>query len=306
MRRILVTSALPYANARYPHRASGRVHPDRHLGAVPEAARQPLHLHVRRRHARHGDHDPRPAGRPQRGSVDRRDAGGPRARLRRLRHRVRQLRQHAQRGEPRAVRRDSGSRSARPGWSKEQDVEQLYDPQAGTFLADRFVRGTCPKCKSPDQSGDNCSKCGHHYSPTELIDPRSTLSGATPEVRIVAAPVHRAREAARLSGRVDAIGRALAAGDRQLPEGPLSRRAAARLGHLAAGAVLRLRDSRQPRQLLVRLVRRADRLHGLARSSGAIARARSSTTGGDRPTARSTTSSARTSRTSTRCSGPAC
>ncbi len=66
---------------------------------------------------------------------------------------------------------------------KERDVEQLYDPQAGTFLADRFVRGTCPKCKSPDQPGDNCSKCGHHYSPTELIDPRSTLSGATPEVR---------------------------------------------------------------------------------------------------------------------------
>ena len=65
----------------------------------------------------------------------------------------------------------------------QRDVAQLYDPQAGTFLADRFVRGTCPKCKSPDQPGDNCSKCGHHYSPTDLIDPRSTLSGATPEVR---------------------------------------------------------------------------------------------------------------------------
>jgi methionyl-tRNA synthetase len=69
------------------------------------------------------------------------------------------------------------------GFVKERDVAQLYDPQAGTFLADRFVRGTCPKCKSPDQPGDNCSKCGHHYSPTDLIDPRSTLSGATPEVR---------------------------------------------------------------------------------------------------------------------------
>ena len=69
------------------------------------------------------------------------------------------------------------------GLVKERDVEQLYDPQAGTFLADRFVRGTCPKCKSPDQPGDNCSKCGHHYSPSELIDPRSTLSGATPEIR---------------------------------------------------------------------------------------------------------------------------
>jgi methionyl-tRNA synthetase len=69
------------------------------------------------------------------------------------------------------------------GLVKERDVEQLYDPQAGVFLADRFVRGTCPKCGAPDQPGDNCSKCGHHYSPTELIEPRSTLSGATPEVR---------------------------------------------------------------------------------------------------------------------------
>ena len=69
------------------------------------------------------------------------------------------------------------------GLVKERDVEQLYDPQAGTFLADRFVRGTCPKCGAADQPGDNCSRCGHHYSPTELIDPRSTLSGATPEVR---------------------------------------------------------------------------------------------------------------------------
>jgi methionyl-tRNA synthetase len=69
------------------------------------------------------------------------------------------------------------------GLVKEADVEQLYDPQAGTFLADRFVRGTCPKCKSPDQPGDNCSVCGHHYSPTDLANPVSTLSGATPEVR---------------------------------------------------------------------------------------------------------------------------
>ncbi|MEZ6123492.1 MAG: class I tRNA ligase family protein [Planctomycetaceae bacterium] len=46
------------------------------------------------------------------------------------------------------------------GLVKEKDVAQLFDPQAGTFLADRFVRGTCPKCKSPDQPGDNCSSCG--------------------------------------------------------------------------------------------------------------------------------------------------
>jgi methionyl-tRNA synthetase len=69
------------------------------------------------------------------------------------------------------------------GLVKERDVEQLYDPQVGTFLPDRFVRGQCPKCGSPDEPGDNCSRCGHHYSPAELINPRSTLSGATPELR---------------------------------------------------------------------------------------------------------------------------
>ncbi len=69
------------------------------------------------------------------------------------------------------------------GLVTQRDVEQLFDPEAGLFLADRFVRGTCPKCLTPDQPGDNCSKCGHHYSPTELINPRSTVSGATPEIR---------------------------------------------------------------------------------------------------------------------------
>ncbi|HEY4761526.1 MAG TPA: methionine--tRNA ligase, partial [Thermoguttaceae bacterium] len=64
-----------------------------------------------------------------------------------------------------------------------QKVSQLYDLMAGTFLADRFVKGTCPKCKSPDQYGDSCDKCGAHYNPTDLIDPISALSGATPELR---------------------------------------------------------------------------------------------------------------------------
>ena len=51
------------------------------------------------------------------------------------------------------------------------------------FLPDRFVKGTCPKCKSPDQYGDNCEVCGATYSPTELIDPKSVVSGATPVMR---------------------------------------------------------------------------------------------------------------------------
>ena len=119
-----------------------------------------------------------------------------------------------------------------------------------------------------------------HYTPTDLIDPVSTLSGATPEVRTAK---HLFVNIERLHGfleRMDAKRRALAAGDRQLPAGPFPPRAAPRLGRLAAGALFRLRDSRQPGQLLVRLVRRPDRLHGLDASSGANGTARSSTTGG--------------------------
>jgi methionyl-tRNA synthetase len=62
-------------------------------------------------------------------------------------------------------------------------VQQLFDPKAGVFLADRFVRGTCPRCHAADQYGDACEKCGATYSPADLVDPVSTLSGATPEVR---------------------------------------------------------------------------------------------------------------------------
>ena len=64
-----------------------------------------------------------------------------------------------------------------------RDVQQLFDPQAGVFLADRFVRGTCPKCGAADQYGDTCEQCGATYAPADLVDPVSTLSGARPEVR---------------------------------------------------------------------------------------------------------------------------
>ncbi|MDG1874425.1 MAG: methionine--tRNA ligase [Mariniblastus sp.] len=69
------------------------------------------------------------------------------------------------------------------GLVKEKDVDQLFDVEQGTFLADRFVTGTCPECHEPGQAGDNCSKCGATYSPAELIDPLSTLSGTKPEIR---------------------------------------------------------------------------------------------------------------------------
>ncbi|GAB3091771.1 methionine--tRNA ligase [Lysobacter terrae] len=62
-------------------------------------------------------------------------------------------------------------------------VSQLYDPVKGMFLPDRYVKGICPNCGTPDQYGDNCENCGATYSPTELKEPRSVISGATPEIR---------------------------------------------------------------------------------------------------------------------------
>ena len=61
--------------------------------------------------------------------------------------------------------------------------EQLYDPEAGLFLADRFVRGTCPVCGYEDAYGDQCERCGSSLSPSELKNPRSALTDATPEMR---------------------------------------------------------------------------------------------------------------------------
>ncbi len=60
---------------------------------------------------------------------------------------------------------------------------QFYDSEADQFLADRYITGTCPKCEAPGAYGDQCEKCGTALSPTDLIDPRSTLSGATPELK---------------------------------------------------------------------------------------------------------------------------
>ena len=69
------------------------------------------------------------------------------------------------------------------GLIEEKEIEQLYDTEAQTFLADRFVKGTCPKCGKPEQYGDNCESCGAHYEPTELVHPVSTLTSSTPELR---------------------------------------------------------------------------------------------------------------------------
>ncbi len=75
------------------------------------------------------------------------------------------------------------SRLKENGFIKNRTISQLYDPEKGMFLPDRFVKGTCPKCKAADQYGDNCEVCGATYSPTELIEPKSVVSGATPVLR---------------------------------------------------------------------------------------------------------------------------
>ncbi|MBA6233578.1 MULTISPECIES: methionine--tRNA ligase [unclassified Colwellia] len=66
------------------------------------------------------------------------------------------------------------------GHIKTRVISQLYDPEKGMFLPDRFVKGTCPKCKAEDQNGDSCDECGATYSTTEVLNPRSVVSGATP------------------------------------------------------------------------------------------------------------------------------
>jgi methionyl-tRNA synthetase len=69
------------------------------------------------------------------------------------------------------------------GYIGRRDIQQLYDPEKDMFLPDRYIKGICPNCKTPDQYGDNCENCGATYAPTDLINPYSVMSGATPVLR---------------------------------------------------------------------------------------------------------------------------
>ena len=184
-RTILVTSALPYANgaaAPWPHH---RGRPDRHLVPLPAPARQRLHLRLRRRLPRHADHDPRAPGRHHAGSADHgRTRSSTSATMPGFLHRARPLPLDAfseenRRYSGRALR--SAARSVAP--SPGARVRQAYDEQAGMFLPDRFVRGTCPRCGTPDQYGDSCENCGATYSPADLKDAVSTITGTKPVLR---------------------------------------------------------------------------------------------------------------------------
>ena len=66
------------------------------------------------------------------------------------------------------------------GHIAQRSITQAFDPEKNLFLADRYVKGACPKCKADDQYGDNCEACGATYSPVDLINPISVISGATP------------------------------------------------------------------------------------------------------------------------------
>ncbi|MCW8806677.1 MAG: methionine--tRNA ligase [Rhodanobacter sp.] len=69
------------------------------------------------------------------------------------------------------------------GFIAKRSIQQLFDPEKAMFLPDRYIKGTCPKCGTPDQYGDNCENCGATYAPTDLIDPTSVMSGAAPVLR---------------------------------------------------------------------------------------------------------------------------
>ena len=75
------------------------------------------------------------------------------------------------------ARLDSGGHIAK------RSVQQFYDPVKAMFLPDRYIKGECPNCGTADQYGDNCENCGATYAPTDLKNPRSVVSGATPELR---------------------------------------------------------------------------------------------------------------------------
>ena len=75
------------------------------------------------------------------------------------------------------------SRLKEGGAIARRSIQQLYDPVKQMFLPDRYIKGECPKCGTPDQYGDNCENCGAAYSPTDLKNPRSVVSGAAPVMR---------------------------------------------------------------------------------------------------------------------------
>ncbi len=85
--------------------------------------------------------------------------------------------------ENRAIAATIYERLRAGGYIAKRTIRQAFDPLKQMFLPDRFIRGTCPRCRAADQYGDSCEICGATYAPTDLIDPVSALSGVTPELK---------------------------------------------------------------------------------------------------------------------------
>ena len=194
----------------------------------------------------------------------------------------------------------------RDGLVSEKEVEQLYDPVAGTFLADRFVKGTCPKCKTPDQYGDSCVKCDCALRRHRTDRPQEHALRGDARDPPGQAPLREHRAAARVP-RSSGPSRAGPCSRRS----PITSRATSSTNRSAIGT------SRGRPPISVSRFPTAPATTGTSgstppsvtsprRSSGAIGTASSSTTGGGAPRPRSTTSSARTLPTSIRSSGPPC
>ena len=241
-------------------RPSGRLHPGRHLGARAAHGRRHGALRLRRRHPRHADH----AGAPRR-RASRRKPSSPACRPGTSATSPSSASPSTTTTPPtpthnRALTEAIYAKLDNNGHIGKRSIAQLYDPVKGMFLPDRYIKGICPNCGTPDQYGDNCENCGATYAPTDLKDPRSVVSGATPELRD---SEHFFFEV----GQFEDFLREWLAGDvadarRQGQADGMARRRGrpARLGHLARCAVLRLRDPRPSGQVLLRLAGRADRL----------------------------------------------
>ena len=137
------------------------------------------------------------------------------------------------------------------------------------FLPDRYIKGECPNCHSPDQYGDACEVCSTVYAPTDLINPYSTLTGAqaaAEELRALLLPPVRSALRRLPQGVARCAREAAAAGRQQGARVALGRRraGAGRLGHLARCALLRHPDPGCARQVLLRVAGCADRLPGRA------------------------------------------
>ena len=152
------------------------------------------------------------------------------------------------------------NRLSERGYIFTRDVEQLFDPQRKLFLADRFVKGECPNCGSDDQYGDNCEKCGATYDATDLKNPRSLISGATP---VLARSQHYFFDLPQFATMLKAwtvSGTLQPEVANKLAEWLGSRPQT--VGHQPRRAVFRFPDSGNHGQVLLRLDGRADRLHG--------------------------------------------